>query len=71
MRLGNEDAFIEIDLSEEEKRIVHLLGEKESMAIDELKLKSSLSSSTVAATMLNLEFRGVITAMPGKMFRLA
>jgi DNA processing protein len=60
-----------IDLNEEEKRIVHILKEKESMAIDELKLKSSLSSSTVAATMLNLEFRGVITALPGKMFRLA
>jgi DNA processing protein len=59
-----------IELSDDEKILVDLLKEKESLHIDELYLKSNLSSSAVAAAMLNLELQNVIASLPGKMYRL-
>ena len=60
-----------IELSEDEKRIVTILREKEFTHIDELNLKSSLSSSAVAAAILNLELQSVILSLPGKLYQLA
>lgn len=59
-----------IHLSQEEKIIIDILKEKEVVPIDELNLKSNLSSSVVAAAMLNLEFQGVVASLPGKVYRL-
>jgi DNA processing protein len=59
-----------IDLSEDERVIIDLLKDKESVHIDELYLKSSLSSSTVAGAILNLELQNVIASLPGKLYRL-
>jgi len=59
-----------IHLSHEEKIIVEILKEKEAVPIDELNFKSNLSTSAVAAAMLNLEFQGVIASLPGKVYRL-
>jgi DNA processing protein len=59
-----------IELSPDEKIIVGLLQEKETMAVDELYFRSMLSSSSVAAAILNLELQNMISAMPGKIYRL-
>ncbi|MER3463411.1 MAG: DNA-protecting protein DprA [Chitinophagaceae bacterium] len=59
-----------IELSAEEKQIVQLLQEKETIYIDEINLKSGLSSSAIAAAILNLELQGVIASLPGKIYRL-
>lgn len=59
-----------IELSAEEKQIVQLLQEKEMVHIDEINLQSGLSSSAVAAAILNLELQNVITSLPGKMYKL-
>lgn len=59
-----------ISLSTEEEALVNILKEKETVHIDEIFLKSGLTSSTVAAAMLSLEFQNVIVSMPGKMYRL-
>lgn len=59
-----------IELSSEEKQVIQLLQEKESIHIDEINLKSGLSSSAAAAAILNLELQGVVTSMPGKMYKL-
>lgn len=59
-----------IDLSDEEKILVHLLQDKDAVHIDELYLKSNLSSSTVAEAVLNLELQNVIASLPGKMYKL-
>ena len=59
-----------IELSADEKQIVQLLQEKETTHIDEINLRSGLSSSAVAAAILNLELQGVVAGMPGKMYRL-
>lgn len=59
-----------IHLSQEEKIIIDILKEKEAVPIDELNFKSNLSTSAVAAAMLNLEFQGVVASLPGKVYRL-
>jgi DNA processing protein len=59
-----------IELTKEERTIVNLLQEKEMMPIDEINLRSELSSSITAATILNLELKHVITTLPGKMYKL-
>ena len=59
-----------IELSAEEKQVVQILQEKELVHIDEINLASGLSSSAVAAAILNLELQNVIGSQPGKMYRL-
>lgn len=59
-----------IELTAEEKQVVQLLQEKESMHIDEINLRSGLSSSAAAAAILNLELQNMILSLPGKMYRL-
>ena len=51
-----------IELTADEKIIIEMFKEKETIPIDELNLKSGLSSSAVAAAILNLEFQSVIIA---------
>lgn len=59
-----------MDLTQAEKTILGLLQEKESVHIDEINLRSALSSSTAAAAILNLELNNVIQSLPGKMYKL-
>jgi DNA processing protein len=59
-----------IELSPDEKQIIQLLQEKDSVHIDEINLQSGLSSSAAAAAILNLELQGVILSLPGKMYQL-
>lgn len=59
-----------IELSPDEKIIVDILQQQESIQIDELYFKSGLSSSAVATALLMLEMQGVVQSLPGKLFRL-
>ena len=59
-----------IELSDDEKTVINILKEKETTPIDEINLRSGLSSSSVAAAILSLELQNVITGLPGKMYRL-
>lgn len=59
-----------IELSEDEKMMVQILSAKEMVPIDELYLQSGLSSSAVAAALLNLEMQHVVMSMPGKTYKL-
>ena len=58
------------DLEPNEQTVVDVLKQKENVHIDELMHTASLTSSQFAATLLNLELKGVIKVMPGKMYRL-
>jgi DNA processing protein len=60
-----------IELSKDEKLIIDILKEKESVTIDEINIKSGLSSSSVAAAILNLELQNVVLSLPGKLYQLA
>lgn len=59
-----------IDLNANEKAIVDILGEKLLVHIDELNIRSGLSSSAMAAAILNLELQNIVQALPGKMYQL-
>ncbi|GEO09263.1 DNA-processing protein DprA [Segetibacter aerophilus] len=59
-----------ISLTSDEQILVDILKQKEAVHIDEIYLKSGLTSSTVAASMLNLEFQNLLASMPGKMYKL-
>lgn len=60
-----------IELTPDEKIIVDILQEKESIQIDELYFKAGLSSSAVAAALLMLEMQNVVISLPGKLYKLA
>lgn len=68
VKVSQKELFVE--LNPQEKVIVTLLQEKQTLSIDELVLKSNCSSSTLAATILNLELKNVIQSLPGKIYRL-
>jgi DNA processing protein len=59
-----------IELTNEEKIIVDILNGTEQVHIDELYLKSNLSSSTVSAALLTLEMQGIVCSLPGKLYNM-
>lgn len=59
-----------IQLSDEERRIVDALHQKEPQHIDELIAATCLSSSQFAGAMLSLELQNAVAGLPGKMYRL-
>lgn len=68
---ANKQRELFIELAPDEKIIVEILQQQENMQIDELYLKSGLSSSAVAAALLMLEMQNVIISLPGKIYKLA
>ncbi len=59
-----------VNLNDHELKVASILEQKESVHIDELNLQSGLSSSSVAAAVLNMELQGVIQCLPGKRYKL-
>ena len=59
-----------IDLPEDEKLIYDFLSVETSIAMDELSAKTKLSTSVLAVGLLQLEFKGLVKALPGSSFVL-
>ena len=60
------------EFSESEKPVIITLSEnKNQLMIDELSWKTGLPVGELAAILLNLEFRGIVTSLPGKVFKLS
>lgn len=59
-----------VELTADEKIIVGILKEKETVHIDEINFASGMSSSAIAAAILNLELQGLIHSQPGKLYSL-
>ncbi|MEO8720207.1 MAG: DNA-processing protein DprA [Ginsengibacter sp.] len=59
-----------IELSTEEKVVVEILQLQEQVQIDELNFKSKLSSSAVAQALLLLEMQGIVSSLPGKIYKI-
>ncbi len=60
-----------IELSPDERIVVDILQQQDSIQIDELYFKSGLSSSAVAAALLMLEMQNVVISLPGKVYKIA
>jgi len=63
---GQRKIFIE--MTEEEEKIVDLLGEKDQLTIDEISLSTAIPMSKASAALLNLEFEGIVKCLPGKIY---
>lgn len=59
-----------IELAPDEKIVVDILQQQDSIQIDELYFKSGLSSSAVATALLMLEMQHVVISLPGKVYKL-
>jgi DNA processing protein len=60
-----------IELTADEKIVVDILQLQENIHIDELYFKSKLSSSAVAQALLMLEMQGVVSSLPGKIYKIS
>jgi len=58
-----------VGLTEEELRIVKVLQEAPAM-VDEIAMKTTLQQSKLAIHLLSLEIQGVLTSLPGNVYRL-
>jgi len=58
------------ELSADEMVIMKILVQKDNVHIDEIQASSNLKNSAVAAAILNLEMQGLISGLPGKMFKV-
>ncbi|MDP3462032.1 MAG: DNA-processing protein DprA [Bacteroidales bacterium] len=58
------------DFSEDEEKIMSVLKLTQDIGIDDIMLNSELTASKVAAILLSFEFEGLVSALPGKRYRL-
>lgn len=56
-------------LSEEEKILIRLIEQSESMHVDQLLIQSGLSTSQFATALLNLEISNMVSCLPGKRYK--
>jgi len=59
-----------VDLTPEEEKVVNLLKRNGNLFIDQISAELSFPVSRVSAMLLNLEFKNVLVALPGKMYKL-
>ena len=60
-----------IEFTADEKIVVDILQQQESIQIDQLYFKSGLSSSAMAAALLMLEMNGIVSCLPGKVYKMS
>lgn len=56
-------------LSDDEKRIMDCFGDKNTVNLDDLIVGTELPTTKLASLLLNLEFDGIVMAMPGKRYQ--
>lgn len=60
---------MELSLSADEKKAHELIKQHQLLSIDEISAKLNLAQSKLTITLLELEMKGLIIALPGKIFR--
>lgn len=59
-----------VDLTPEEDRVVQMLKDEGELFIDQISSKMKMPGSKISALLLNMEFKNILVALPGKMYRL-
>lgn len=59
-----------VELTADEEKIADVLRMDDMLGIDDICLKTKLPASKVSATLLNLEFQGLVRVLPGKVYKL-
>ena len=57
------------EFSNEEKRIMDCFGENSVVSLDDLIVDTELPTTKLASLLLNLEFDGIVMALPGKRYQ--
>jgi len=68
-KAAGQQTMIALDLSVQESTVVELL-KLSPLRIDELALKAKIQQSKLAIHLLNLELKGIIITLPGKIYQL-
>jgi len=63
------ELFMELD--ETEMKLINLIKSKGNSGIDLLSVESGITMSQLSALLLNLEFKGAVRSLPGKIYTLA
>jgi DNA processing protein len=56
--------------SPDEQKILSIIAEKTRASVDDIVIICGLGASKAASVLLKLEFEGVITALPGKLYEI-
>lgn len=59
-----------VELTPEEDSIVKMLKEDGELFIDQISSKMKMPGSKISTLLLNMEFKNLLVALPGKMYRL-
>jgi len=59
-----------VDLTAEEQKVVDLLQSKGELFIDQISAELKIPTSKASALLLNMEFKNLLVALPGKMYKL-
>ncbi|MFW6275125.1 MAG: DNA-processing protein DprA, partial [bacterium] len=59
-----------IDLTPEEEKVVDLLKKEKALFIDEISSVLNMPGSKTSALLMNMEFKNLLLALPGKMYKL-
>jgi DNA processing protein len=59
-----------VELSNDEQRIVELLTKTAKLPIDTIANEINVPMSKISSVLLNLEFKGMVTSLPGKQYSL-
>ncbi|MBN1417084.1 MAG: DNA-processing protein DprA [Bacteroidales bacterium] len=59
-----------VELSTDESALLEVIRESSGVTIDQLSLRCEIPVSKVSALLLNLEFRGLVKCLPGKMYKI-
>lgn len=68
--VNQKDLEFTVDLTENEKIIINILKNYEFLDIDNITRQTNLNPSVLSLSLLELEFKNVIRALPGKIFTL-
>jgi DNA processing protein len=65
----NPQKKIFFDLNNEESKILNEIEKNSELTIDQISLNCNMSVSKVSALLLNLEFKGLVKCLPGKIYK--
>ncbi|RDV14881.1 DNA-protecting protein DprA [Pontibacter diazotrophicus] len=66
----NSPSFDASEFNPDELKVLQVLQQSKEEQMDNLSWKAQVPVSLLASVLLNLEFRGIVRALPGKRFRL-
>lgn len=70
-RKPNEQPKLFIDLDTEEQIIYDCIVATKEISIDKITITTGIKPSTVASTLIKLEFEGLVRALPGKLYKIS